>query len=269
LSVADETTPIAAAEEAWTVGDIGKAGKLYEKALAEGGLSASDTLAAFVRVGAWYAATGKRDAAIHAFRNAAIIDPSFAYPDEAGPKGKPLYESARKEAAGQALEITVEAPKKLEPAHSFEVQATVPEALAPLFDALAIHVEDKPGDVVHVEEKALETNQVKFEVPASAAVAGRKLEVRVSALGPQKNEWVRRTLRIPVAAPPAAPEPVAALPPKPVTTEQPGFFATKWPYLAGGAAALVAVGVIVAVVAGGSNVVTVNAPTWQTAGYSR
>lgn len=271
LASADDTAPIAGAEEAWQVGDIDKAGKLYEQALKQGGLSPSDTLSAFVREGAWLAATGKRDAAIHAFRNAAIINPDFAYPEEAGPKGKPLYEKARKEAAGQGrLEVTVDAPKKLDPNHSFRVKASVPDALAPLFDALAIHVEDKPGHVVHVDEKALETSTITFEVPPAAAVGGATLEVRVSAVGGQKNEWARTVVHIPVTKPLAPLAPVAAVPPSPDEKQnEPGFFATKWPYLAGGAAAAVVVGVIIAVAAGGSNVVTVNAPTWQSSAASR
>lgn len=264
--------PIATAEEAWAVGEVAKAGKLYEQALGQGGLSPSDTLDAFVRVGAWRASTGNNQAALNAFRNAALIDPSFEYPDKAGPKGKPLYERARKEAEGQGkLIIEVQAPAKVKAGEGFHVDATVPEALVPLFESVAIHVEDRPGNVTHAAEKPAEA-KLGFDVPAGAATAGRNLDVRISVLDAQKNEWARGSVKIAVGTPVAAalaPVPIVA----PVTAppeQKRGFLATKWPFLLGGAAVLVAGVIVVGVVASSrSNVVTVNAPTWQTTAISR
>ena len=265
----EEEAAIARATEAWVVGEISKAGELYEQALAEGGLSPSDTLTAYVRIGVWRAAVGKKEGALSAFRNASIIDPEFEYPGEAGPTAKPIYEQARTEAAGQGkLEVVVKLPTEVKSGQGFTVGAGMAETLLPLFETMTVHVEDRPGHVVHEAEQPIEAN-MRFDVPGGVAPTAASLTVRVAAVDPQKNEWARttRTLKVVAAAAPVVDE--APPKPKPVKRSK-GFWSSPWPYVIGGAAAVVASGVAVGVVFGTrSNVVSVNAPAWQTATFSQ
>lgn len=261
--------PIAAATEAWEVGEIDKAGKLYEDALKQGGLTPSDTMAAFVRVGVWRASKGKTDAALNAFRNAAVIDPNFELPKEAPARSKAVYDRARKEAEGQPpLVVDVKAPEApLAPGEPFHVVGSLPEPMVPFFDALSVKVADKQGTVVHAEELPADS-AVDFTIPGDVVKAGQSLTVEVSALDPQHNEWARAvaTVKAKKPPPPVIDEP-AAPPPPPETAP---FWSTKWPFVVGGAA-LLTVGVIVVatVAAGGSDVATVGAPSWQALSNSR
>jgi hypothetical protein len=262
---AEEVQPIAAAEEAWAMGETAKAGKLYEAALREGGLPPSDTIAALVRSGAYKASKNDPKGALSAFRMAVIIDPTYEYPAQAGPKGKALYESAQKEASSQApLAIELKAPEKLKPEEPFEVTAALPEQFAPLFDALSIRVEDGSGAVLHSEEKASEAS-VTFEVPGSVAKPATTLEVRVTAVGQQKNEWVRSVLRFTIDAPKKAAPIVAVEKAPPPARAEKGFFQTKWPFVIGGGVVAVAAAVVAVVVVTSSSptAVSINAPTWQ------
>lgn len=263
-----QETPISSAAEAWEVGEIEQAGALYEQALAGGGLAPSDTLTAYVRIGVWRAATKKNDAALSAFRNAAIIDPQFAYPGEAGPSAKPIYEKARAEAAGKGkLEVVVEVPAEVKTGAPFTVGASVPEGLVLLFETMSLQVEDRPGHVVHRAEMGAET-EVRFEVPGAVAPAAASLTVRVAAVDPQKNEWARTTRTIKVAAA-AAPAPVTVLFPEKKKGKSKGFWSSPWPYVVGGAVVVAASSIAIGVAAGSrSNVVSVNAPTWQAATFS-
>lgn len=268
---AEEVQAIAAAEEAWAMGETAKAGKLYEKALSEGGLPPSDTIASLVRAGAYRASKNDAKGALSAFRMAVIIDPNYEYPEQAGPKGKALFERARKEASSQApLAIELKGPEKLKPDEPFEITAELPEQFALLFDALVLRVDDEAGAVLHTEEKASDAS-ISFEIPGSVAKAGSAIEVRVSALGQQKNEWVRSVLRFTIEAPKKA-EPVAAAPqaPPPAPAEK-GFFQTPWPFvIGGGVVAVAAAVVVVAVVASSSpTAVNINAPTWQSSAGMR
>lgn len=261
----DDVQPIAAAEEAWAMGEIAKAGKLYEQALVDGGLPPSDTIAALVRAGAYRASKNNAQGALSAFRMAVIIDPTYEYPEQASAKGKALYERAKKEASSQVpLAIELTGPKKLKAEEPFEVTAALPEQYALLFEALAIRVDDGSGTALHTEEKPSDAS-VTFEIPGSAAQPGSSIEVRVSAIGQQKNEWVRSVLRFTIEAPKqVAPEPAPAPAPPPPPAEK-GFFQTKWPFvIGGGVVAVAAAVVVVAVVASSSpTAVNINAPTWQ------
>jgi hypothetical protein len=265
LAQADDVQPIAAAEEAWAMGEIAKAGTLYEKALVDGGLPPSDTIAALVRAGAYRASKNNTQGALSAFRMAVIIDPTYEYPEKAGAKGKALYERAQKEASTQVpLAIELTGPKKLKPEEPFEVTAALPEQYAPLFEALTIRVDDGSGTALHVEEKPSDAS-VTFEIPGSAAAPGSSIEVRVSAIGAQKNEWVRSVLRFAIDAPKPPPAALAPVQEPPPPAAEKGFFQTKWPFvIGGGVLAVAAAVVVVAVVASSSpTAVNINAPTWQ------
>jgi hypothetical protein len=277
-----QETPISKATEAWELGHLAQAGKLYEEALAGGGLTPSDTLAAFVRVGAWRATQGKTDLALSALRNAAIIDPDFECPALGGPRAKPLCERARKEAAGQEkLALSIEAPEGVKHGVDVPIAATLPETLAPLFDSVALAVEDKPGNVVHAEEKPLgeagtptkaASARVEFKVPAAEVPAGATLRVRVSVLDAQKNEWARAntTIRVAAKALPPAPPIEPAAPPPPPPPKSSAFWHGSWPYVIGGAIlASAAVTIAVAASSGGGDTVTLHAPTWQPTHFSR
>jgi hypothetical protein len=279
LALAQET-PISQATEAWELGKLPQAGKLYEAALAGGGLTPSDTLAAFVRVGAWRASLGKNDLALNALRNAAIIDPDFECPTLGGPRVKQLCEKARKEAAGlEKLALAVEAPEGLKMETDLALAATLPESLAPLFEAISLAVEDRPGHVVHAEERPLgdvggaggkgASARLEFKVPAVEIPPGATLRIRVAVLDAQKNEWARATASTRVSAR-TLPPPTTEAPPPPPPPPSKGFWHGPWPYVVGGGILATAiVSIAVAASAGGGDTVTVHAPTWQAASFSR
>lgn len=273
-----QETPISKATEAWELGRLAPAGKLYEAALAGGGLNPTDTLDAFVRVGAWHAVAGQSALALNALRKAAIIDPDFECPKLAGARAKPLCERARKEAAGRnKLMLSIEAPEGVKHDTDVSVAVTLPESLAPLFEAISLAVEDRPGHVVHAEEKPLSdgsdnavSGRVEFEVPAAELTAGSTLNLRALVRDAQKNEWARAsaTLRVSARALPPAPPPEPAPPPPPVAKT--GFWHGPWPYVVGGSIlASAIVTIAVAASSGGGDAVRLHAPTWQTASFSR
>lgn len=275
-----EETPISQATEAWELGKLPQAGKLYEAAIVGGGLTPTDTLAAFVRVGAWKASIGKADLALNSLRNAAIIDPEFQCPTLGGPRVKQLCDKAKKEAAGlEKLALAVEAPEGIKFEADLGLGATLPESLAPLFEAISLAVEDRPGHVVHAEERPLgdlggsgakgATARLDFKVPAAEITPGATLRVRVAVLDSQKNEWARANATVRVAAR-TAPPPTTEAPPPPPPPPSKGFWHGPWPYVVGGAI-LVSAAVTIAVAAssGGGDTVTLHAPTWQTASSSR
>ena len=93
----------------------------------------------FSVIGTVAAASGKREAALSAFRVAAVIDPAFVLPAESGPVAKKLYDEARKTAQKQGgkLEITAEAPDRGDAGKGFTVKAKLPQKLQRQIDGAA------------------------------------------------------------------------------------------------------------------------------------
>ncbi|MCC6646416.1 MAG: hypothetical protein IT374_12700 [Polyangiaceae bacterium] len=242
LACAEDKTFLAQAAEKWEQGAITEAAPLYEKALSQGGMFPPDVVLAHARIGTVHAAVGKKEAAMNAFRVAAVIDPEFQLPAESGPVAKKLYEEARKQAQKQGgkLTVTVEAPERVDAQKGFTVTAKLPEAFAPVVDKIGVEVRDtatqKPG--WRADQAA--TAQITFEVPAKHVPGGTTLIVRVSALDPSGNRWAMADTKVRVRE--GKPEIVAA-PEGPADKDEKskskkGFFAGPWPYAIAGAVVL-------------------------------
>jgi hypothetical protein len=263
----EEVRPFAAASDAWATGEIPKAGPLYEEALKQGGLSPAETLVAFIRVGVYRAGAGKADAALNAFRNAALLDPEFEYPAEGGARGKLIAQKARAAAQGQPrVAVEVEAPEKVEGGEDFEVVAKLPDTLVPLFEALRVEVADRSGRRLHQEDLP-PVPETRFTIPGKVLRPGAALVITVIAVDPQHNEWARSEVSSRVKSAPLAP---IAPPPPPPPPPKPSVWSTPMPYAVGGAVVLVATVILVATVAGGgSDVAHLDAPAWRAPDNSR
>ena len=83
------------ARDAWTNADFDLAPGLYQKALDAGGLARADVVEAYARIGAALAIAGKKRAATQAFRAAALVDPTFKVPPEAGTTAMQRHSAAK------------------------------------------------------------------------------------------------------------------------------------------------------------------------------
>jgi len=228
---AEGKTPLQKAAEAWELGLLPDAAKLYQQALDAGDLYPADVVIAYARMGTALAAQKKDSDALSAFRTASILDPAFKLPPEAGAKAKKLYDQAAKDAQarGGKLSMTTEVPESLEANAGFKVVAKLPEEYAILIDKVRIEVKDPLSkNVVHKESQPA-TGVVTFTVPGKAAVPGVQLQVRVDALDAHANRWVSQESRIKVARDPNADKAAAPMvsdedeKPKP---KKKSFFAT-------------------------------------------
>lgn len=264
---AEDKTFLAQAAEKWEQGAITDAAPLYEKALAQGGMFPPDVVLAHARIGTVLAATGKKEAALNAFRVAAVIDPGFQLPAESGPVAKKLYEEARKQAQKQGgkLEVTVEAPEKVDAQKPFTVTAKLPEAFAPVVDKIGIEVRDTATQKAGWKADQAATATMTFDVPGKHVPGGTTLIVRVSALDASGNRWAMADAKVRVKE--GKSEVVAAttdVPPEKDERDKPakkGFFSGPWPYVVVGA--IVAVGIVGYAATRSPSHADVSSPQWK------
>ena len=267
VASAEDKTFLAQAAEKWEQGAITDAAPLYEKALSQGGMFPPDVVLAHARIGTVHAASGKKEAALNAFRVAAVIDPGFQLPAESGPVAKKLYEEARKQAQKQGgkLEVSVDAPEKVDAQKGFTVTAKLPEAFAPVVDKIGIEVRDtstlKPG--WKADQAA--TAQMTFDVPAKHVPGGTTLIVRVSALDAAGNRWAIADAKVRVKEGKTEVAAVVDTPPEKDEKEKPskkgGFFSGPWPYAIAGA--IVLAGIVGYAATRPPNHAEVSSPQWR------
>jgi hypothetical protein len=261
----DGKGPMAAAAEQWEQGALTEAAPLYQKALDQGGLSPGDVVIAYSRIGTVAAASGKREAALSAFRVAAVIDPAFVLPAESGPVAKKLYDEARKAAQKQGgkLEITAEAPDRGDAGKGFTVKAKLPEAFAPVVDKIGIDVRDTLSKTPAWKSDLPAMAEVSFDVPGKAVPGGSTIVVRVSALDQHGNRWATYETRMKIREGKTDAVAEAAVPAE--TPDESGkkgsFWSTPWPYAIGGAVVVGAVATFL--LTRPSSTVTVGAPQWR------
>jgi hypothetical protein len=181
---------LAAAETAWHNGELENARKLYEDALAGGGLSPKQVVIAYSRIGTVKAALRDKNGALSAFRVAAAVDPQFELPDDSGPIAKKLYAQARADAAqqGQKLTITVKAPDTTKEREPFTVQTTIPAGFAVLVSQVVVTVRDPLTSKEWRKSQAAQPS-LTFQFPGRVAIPGAKLKIHVAAMDSQSNEW--------------------------------------------------------------------------------
>lgn len=179
------------ADAAWHQGELEQANKLYEQALAEGGLEPKDVVLAYSRVGTVKAALNDQNGALSAFRVAAAIDPNFELPAESGPKAKKLFEKARAEAAqlgGEKLAVTLKIPDSIPAKQAFTLETEIPAGFAVLVSEVVVAIEDPVTGKKWKRKKPSEPS-LTFDFPKRTAISGARLKVRAMAVDAQNNAW--------------------------------------------------------------------------------
>jgi hypothetical protein len=228
---------------AWDAGDYDQVPTLCDRALAHGGLARADVLEAYTRMGAAWAILGKKWTAVAAFRKAALIDPAFALPPEAGKRASAYAALARRDQKRLgALALSLAAPQSVDAGGRFGVDVSLSMVGDSPVATLTFDVTDTLAGKTY-EKRETAAPQVHFEVPTRMTLPEASLLLRVHARDSQDNELAEAEQRVHVeAAPPVrVPGPVAAL-----TTTAPkedrerkssgGFWSSAWPYVIGGAA---------------------------------
>jgi len=233
------------ARAAWANADFDLAPGLYEKALDRGGLARPDVVEAYVRIGAALAIAGQKKAAGKAFRSAALLDPSFQLPPEAGTLAASLADAAKTaQAQVGSLSVKVQAPGQVDAGSAIGVDVTVsPSRGTPVTtialltrDALASRADEQSASV------AASNGQAYFDVPAKMTLPDASLVLRVRAKDAHDNELGTAEQRVHVAS-------ATAVTPAAVATlddhhqQRGGFWSSPWPYVIGGAALAAAGGV--------------------------
>jgi hypothetical protein len=264
---------LAQASVAWDSGRRGDSAPYYERALRDGGLFPGDLVFVYVRLGTAKLEQGSREEALGAFRNAMVIDPDFDLPADCGPKPKPLFEQAQREARARTsqLFLTVGVPDKIVEGKPFSVRAQIPTDFAPMSERFS--VETKEGQTKSYDWSktlAAQGGAARFEVPAKVARQGT-VWVRISALDAYGNRWSVHEFPVTVQPSPTATPAAAGPKPGPASLGREkeqggggggGFWSSPWPYLVAGA--LVAGGVGAYFFATRPpDQVTVGAPTWR------
>lgn len=231
------------AREAWDRGSLEAAEPLYREAIGKGGLSPSEVLEGYVRLGAARAALGRRDPALAAFRAASILDADFVVPKEAGKRGEGLAARAKRETAKiGSIELSVEAPKEVAPGESLSAVAKMDERHVPAVHRVGLRATDGTTG----KELSFHTTpgaEMAFEIGSELSLAGASISLRVDALDRQNNRLVSAEQRVRVLGDPAT---VAASGASPdarpsgwdADTRGGSFWSSPWPYVLGGAAVL-------------------------------
>ncbi len=237
------------AKEAWDRGEFDSAEPLYKEALDRGGLSPVETLDCFVHLGAARAVMGRKAAALVAFRQAALLDPRFLVPSEAGKKAVTIANQARREEAKTgAFHLRLEVPETANANKPFRVAATIDPAHAAFISRVGIVARDQAGETSY-EKSEPATTSVGFEVPGSVALPNAVLTIRLDALDGHDNRLASVEKRVRIGAATtgtASGEPSATAPDwsKPIPPEKKdsvrkdggGFWSSPWPYVIGGVA---------------------------------
>jgi hypothetical protein len=263
-SAAESPSMLAQASAKWDEGLLTEAEPLYKKALSDGGLFPTDVVLVFSRIGTVQALTKNKDAALSAFRNAALIDPAFQLPGESGPLARKLYEEARKGAAklGGKLEISAEAPERVDAGKGFTVVAKVPETFTPVIEKIGIEVKDTMGKTIAFKADLPSAESVTFEVPGKHVPGSTTLLVRVSAQDQFGNRWAMQEARVKTREAKVVEAPLVEAPSTDDKSKKGGFFSTPWPYVIGGAV-LVAGGVSLFFATRSPSDINVGAPAWR------
>lgn len=253
---------LAQAAEMWEQAMLTEAAPLYEKALKEGGLFPADVVMAYARIGTVQALLKQKEAALSSFRVAAVINPEFELPSESGKLAKSIYEKARKDAAAQGgkLEVSIEAPERVDANKSFQVTAKLDEAFAPVVEKIGIEVKDTMAKGKEWKTDQPSTASVTFDVPGRQVPGSTTLLVRVSTLDQYGNRWAMQEARVKVREVKVVEAPAEPVAPQEEKKSK-GFFSKPWPYAIGGALLL---GGLVAFFATRSpSEVPVGAPAWR------
>ena len=233
------------AREAWDGGDFDLAPGLYQRAIDAGSLRRADVVEAYVRMGSALAAGGKSKLAVIAFRQAALLDPVFVVPPEAGKKAVALAEKARRaQRRVGALALSAQVPDEVPSGATFAVDVTLAPGHSFLVDSVGLVVRDSLAGRSFQQDSPPDVN-LHFDVPLRMTLPDASLVVRVQAFDTHNNELISSEKRVHVARAVAAPSlALTALGPLHPSrsgnhahgASSGGFWTTAWPYILGGAA---------------------------------
>lgn len=175
------------ARSAWDRGDWRQVETLYKQALDAGGLSPNGALDAYVRLGSAAALLKKRDAALVAYRHAALLQPKFTVPRVAGPRGAQLANLARKqEAKIGVFHLGAEVPENVAPGLPLQVAATLDADHAAILARVAVLASDATATQTFRDTQPSNTD-VRFTLPGTLLTAGATITVRIDALDVHDN----------------------------------------------------------------------------------
>jgi hypothetical protein len=234
------------AREAWDGGDFDIAPGLYQTALSTGGLKRADVVDAYVRMGAALAVSGKTRGALAALRQAALLDPTFTVPPEAGKKAMALAERARRDQRRiGSLAVSAQVPEEVGSGAPFGVDVALAPSKSAIIDAVSLEVRDSLAARAY-KQSAPPDSRIHFDVPTRMTLPDASLLIRVRVVDVHENELISFEKHIHVAratTPPPAPA-IAALRPRAndrshsssSSSSSGGFWNTAWPYVIGGVA---------------------------------
>jgi hypothetical protein len=175
------------ARAAWDKGDYDVAEPLYREAVETGGLSPTDVLDAYVHLGATRSVLGKKAPALAAFKSAAIIDPHFSVPPEAGKRAAQTADKARQSVSRiGGIALHADFPSDLATGESAQVDATLDAAHTVVATHMTLFARDPLSGKTYndVQDSAA---SVHFKVPSSMALPGATLVLRVDAVDGHQN----------------------------------------------------------------------------------
>jgi hypothetical protein len=234
------------ARSAWDKGDFDVAEPLYAEAVDKGGLAPADVLEAYVHLGSARAVLGKKAGAVAAFKAAALLDPAFRVPPDAGKRATSAADQARRATRTGPLVLQVDIPDHVAANGTPSVDVSLDPAHAALPGSrigVAARGEGGVAGAPYVES-VRSSRTAHFDLPPSLSVPSTTLRVRVDLLDPHANRLASAEQRVHVQPLPNT----AALAPLPLPVAGSGaatahddgkhrdFWHTPWPYILGGAA---------------------------------
>ncbi len=230
-----ESSALSRANTLWDAGEYAQAEKLYTAAIQAGGLQPDELVQAWARDGSCLAFLGKKQAATEAYRNAAVLNPSFSVPDEVGPKAVAAATPARAQA--QALgdfTLRAEVPKSATAGETWGWSAQLDSAHAALVSKVSARW--SAGTSSETAEKS-GAERISFLSTKPVPVGAKQVELQLRALDKRGNTMkllvvavlvtATRASAVAAGTPGAAGAPVS--PPK-----TGGFWHTAWPWIIGG-----------------------------------
>jgi hypothetical protein len=192
------------ARSAWDRGDWRQADALYKQALDAGGLSPNEALDAYIRLGSAESLLKKRDAALVAYRHAALLQPRFKAPKVAGAKGARLAALARKqEAKIGVFRLVAEVPSSVAAGIPLQISASLDSDHAAILSKVSVFASDSTATRTFREAQPAST-QVHFTLPGNFLTSGATLTVRIDALDVHDNRMASVERLVHVAGDPAA-----------------------------------------------------------------
>jgi hypothetical protein len=127
------------AQEAWSKGEFEDAERSYRILIERGGLDPDELRSAYVRLGASRAILGKKKEASAAFRAAAVLDPEFVVPSEAGDKAASLAKAAKADVAHLGtLTFSADVPREVEAGQRLVVNVALDLAHLPVVQRVVL-----------------------------------------------------------------------------------------------------------------------------------